>query len=107
MKSPRLLEIRREIIGALEKLAKEINATIYLFGSYASGDHTLESDVDVVVVCNCFEGMRYLYRVEFVRLRLPRDIGFDVIALTPEELHDKMKKSFFKDILTYWVEIKP
>lgn len=107
MRSSRLFETRREIVEALKNLAKEINATIYLFGSYARGDHTLESDVDVVVICECFEGMEYTDRVGFIRLRLPRNVGFDVIALTPKELSNKMKYAFFKDISRYWIEIRP
>lgn len=107
MRSQRLFEIRREVIDVLKKLAKEINATIYLFGSYARGDHTIESDVDIVIVCECFEGMKYTDRVEFIRTKLPRDIGFDIIVLTPKELNNKMKYAFFKDISRYWIEIKP
>ncbi|MEM4489283.1 MAG: nucleotidyltransferase domain-containing protein, partial [Desulfurococcaceae archaeon] len=45
----------RVILEILGRLAREINATVYLFGSYARGDHTLESDVDIVVVCECFK----------------------------------------------------
>ncbi|MEM0228105.1 MAG: nucleotidyltransferase domain-containing protein [Ignisphaera sp.] len=107
MRSQRLFEIRREVVEILKKLAREINATIYLFGSYARGDHTLESDVDVVIACKCFEGMEYTDRVEFVRVRLPHDIGFDIIALTPRELSIKMQKAFFRDISRYWIEIRP
>ena len=50
MKSQKLLEIRREIIEILKKLAKELNAKIYLFGSYARGNHTTESDVDLSLI---------------------------------------------------------
>lgn len=107
MRSQRLYEIRREIIEALEKFAKEVNATIYLFGSYARGDHTLESDVDVIIVCNRFEGMKYVDRIEFIRMKLPRDVGFDIVTLTPKELSDKMKRAFFREVSKYWIEIKP
>lgn len=107
MRSRRLFEIRREVLEALRRLAKEIDATIYLIGSYARGNHTLESDVDIIVVCEHFRGMKYPDRVEHVRTRLPGDIGFDVIALTPEELEDKMKHSFFRDVSKYWIKIKP
>lgn len=107
MRSQGLFEIRKEIIEILKKFAKEINATIYLFGSYARGDHTLESDVDIVVVCSCFEGMKYIERVVFVRTKLPYNISFDIITLTPKELEHKMKYALYKDISKYWIEIKP
>ena len=55
MRSQELLEIRNRVIKALKKLAKELNATIYLFGSYARGDYMLDSDVDIVVVSSIFK----------------------------------------------------
>lgn len=106
MRSQRLFEIRRELLETLRGLAKEINATIYLFGSYARGDHTLESDVDIIVVSKRFEGMSYLDRIEYVRMRLPRDVGFDIIALTPKELEERLESSLFKDASRYWIEIR-
>lgn len=107
MRSQKLLEIRRNVLEALRRFAKEVNATVYLFGSYARGDYVLDSDVDIVVVCECFKDVDYVARVEFVRMRLPRDIGFDIIALTPKELEKWMKHPFFKDISRYWIEIRP
>lgn len=101
------METRRIFLDVLRKLAREINATIYLFGSYAKGDHTLESDVDIIVVCECFEGMKFPDRVKFVRMKLPGDMGFDIIALTPKEFKERMERAFFKDISRYWIEIKP
>ncbi len=107
MRSRRLLEIRREVIEILKKLARELNATVYLFGSYARGDHTLESDVDIVVVSKRFEGMNYIDRVELVRAKLPPRIGFDIIPLTPSELEKKLRRSFFREISRYWIRIEP
>lgn len=107
MRSQGLSETRREIIEILRKFAREINATIYLFGSYARGDHTLESDVDIVVVCSCFENMKYIDRIEFVRTKLPYNIGFDIIALTPEEFEHRLQYALYRDISRYRIEIKP
>jgi predicted nucleotidyltransferase len=91
----------------LKRLAEETGATIYLFGSYARGDHMLDSDVDVVVVSQSFEHMGFLQRVEHVRRMLPEHLGFDVIPLTPRELKEKAKRGFYRDISRYWIEIKP
>ncbi|MEM1810644.1 MAG: nucleotidyltransferase domain-containing protein [Thermofilaceae archaeon] len=107
MRSQRLYETRREVLEALERLARELGATVYLFGSYARGDHTLESDVDVVVVCERFEGMEYAERVALVRLKLPREFGFDIVALTPREFSERSGRAFFKEVSRYWIEIKP
>ncbi|MEM1680035.1 MAG: nucleotidyltransferase domain-containing protein [Sulfolobales archaeon] len=107
MRSQKLFEIRRKAAEALKKLVKEINATAYLFGSYARGDHTLESDVDILIICECFEGMEYTDRVKFVRMKLPHELSFDILTLTPKEFNSKIEKAFFKDISRYWIEIKP
>ncbi len=106
MRSQKLLEIRNEVIKVLKQLAQELNAEIYLFGSYARGDHTLESDVDIVVVSEIFEGVDYVSRVEIVRMKLPSHIGFDIIPLTPSEFKRKMNKAFFREISKYWVKIE-
>ena len=106
MKSRKLLEIRKEIIEILRKLKRELNAEIYLFGSFAKQTHTLESDVDIVVVSNIFENLDYIERVKIVRMKLPKNIGFDIIPLTPKELENKMRKTSYKEISKYWIKIE-
>ncbi len=105
MRSRRLLEIRERVVRVLQRLAAELNASIYLFGSYARGDHILDSDVDIVVVSERFKGIDYARRVEIVRVKLPPDMDFDIIPLTPEEFRAKLRKAFFRDISRYWVRI--
>lgn len=105
MKSQKLLRIREEVLEALRRLGKELDAEVYLFGSYARGTYTLYSDVDIVVVSKRFEGIDYLRRIELVRLKLPENIGFDIIALTPKEMKKAMHKTFFRDISRYWIRI--
>lgn len=107
MRSQKLLEIREEIIEILRKLAEELNAVIYLFGSYARGDHMIESDVDIVVVSEIFRDKNYIERVAFVRMKLPPNYSFDIIPLTPEEFKEKLTKTFFREISRYWIEIRP
>lgn len=107
VRSPRLLETREAVLGALRGLAKELNATVYLFGGYARGDHMVDSDVDVVVVSEVFRSMGYAERVELVRLKLPPDFSFDIIPLTPDELAERLKRGFFREISRYWVQIRP
>lgn len=106
MKSRKLLKIRKEVIRVLKKLKEELNAEIYLFGSYAQHTHTLESDVDIVVVSKEFKKLSYTERVKIIRTKLPENIGFDIIPLTPEELEEKKRKPFYKSISKYWVKIE-
>ncbi len=86
MRSRRLWEIRERVLRVLKELSVELGADVYLIGSYARVDHLLDSDVDVLVVSDRFEGMEYVDRVAFVRSKLPHDIGFEIVALTPGEL---------------------
>lgn len=106
MRSRRLYETRSRILRVLERLADELCATVYLFGSYARGDHTLESDVDIIVVSGKFRGVPVQERVVRVRLRLPDDVGFDIIPLTPEEFEEKLSRALFREASKYWVEVK-
>ncbi|MEM1715836.1 MAG: nucleotidyltransferase domain-containing protein [Thermofilaceae archaeon] len=43
MRSQRLYETRREVLEALERLVRELGATVYLFGSYARGTTRLRA----------------------------------------------------------------
>lgn len=57
------------------------------------------------MVSEKFRKLSYVERVERLRTRLPENFGFDIIALTPEELREKKKRAFYKEIVKYWIEI--
>ncbi|MBI5187550.1 MAG: nucleotidyltransferase domain-containing protein [Nitrospirae bacterium] len=86
-----------------ERLKKEYHAErVILFGSYATGTATEDSDVDVLVIAPTKE--RFFERMAFVR-RLIRDLrnGLPVapIVLTPEEIEERKKvgDQFISEIL--------
>ena len=106
-RSRKLLETRRRVMEELQELANRLNATIYLFGSYARGDHTLDSDIDIIVVSEKFKDTTMAKRAAMIRLLLPSELGFDIIALTPEELEKLKDNAFYRHLSSYWVEIKP
>ena len=108
MRSRRLLETRRRVIRVLEGLARELGASVYLFGSYARGDHMIDSDVDLIVVSDRFRGLDVPSRVVLVRLLLPGDMGFDNVAFTPEEFEVLRRRSpLIRDASKYWIKIGP
>ena len=107
MRSQKLLESREKVLKILKDVAEKLEAIIYLFGSYARGDHMLDSDIDVIIVSRKFENMKFIDRVELVRKILPQDLGFDIIPLTPHELERKLNNLFYKDISRYWMEMRP
>jgi predicted nucleotidyltransferase len=103
LRSRRLWEIRERVLRVLEELSEELGADVYLFGSYARGDHLLDSDVDVLVVSERFEGMAYVDRVAFVRSKLPYDMGFEIVALTPCEF--EKGGPFIREVSRYWIKV--
>ena len=62
---------------------------IILFGSYAYGEPTLHSDVDLLVAMKSDE--RPARRsTQVMRVCRPRYLSMDVIVLTPEELESRL-----------------
>jgi uncharacterized protein len=79
------LEIVSKFRTALEQTGVQVRQLI-LFGSYATGTFTEDSDIDVVVVSESFEGLNHWQRIEkmtdaLYKLFLP----IEARALTPEE----------------------
>jgi len=97
----------REILGRLrkisERLKKEYHAEkVILYGSYARGEATEDSDVDLFIIAPSRE--RFFERMATVR-GLIRDLrnGLPVspIVLTPEEVEERRSKEdqFVQQIL--------
>jgi len=82
------------------------DAEIYLFGSYARGCWLEDSDVDIIVVSDGFKEMSLPKRVGEVRRLAPKDTAFEILAYTPQELKEILKKStVIQDAATYWRKI--
>jgi predicted nucleotidyltransferase len=88
---------------ALQNLIEQIQPQkIILFGSYAYGNPTPDSDVDLLVIVEGKEGETRRERYLRVALALsPRWFPADIIVHTPEELEERLTHSFFlREILT-------
>ncbi|MFH1038720.1 MAG: nucleotidyltransferase domain-containing protein [PVC group bacterium] len=86
-------EIRRCLKKIAERLKKDYHAEkVILFGSYAQGEATRDSDIDILVSAPAKE--RFFERMATVR-RLIRDLrnGLPVspIILTPDELETRLR----------------
>ena len=86
---------------AVERIAHKLNPLkIILFGSYAYGTPTPDSDVDLLVVMNwrTKEIDRYL-RVS--ALLSPRPFAVDILVKTPKEIQDYLSKHnyFFEEVV--------
>jgi len=101
------LKVRRGLEEFVEKLrAAYGDAEVYLFGSYARGDWMEDSDVDVIVVSKAFKGIDMPRRIGKVRNLAPKHIAFQILAYTPEEFQERLRRSVtLQDASTYWRRI--
>ena len=94
-------QIKKEIVENLEPLQPE---KIILFGSYANGTPTEDSDIDLFLVKDIDKNKRSNYEVD-ARMKLKDlifkyHIGFDILAASQDFL-DSREDYFYKiDILT-------
>jgi len=81
--------------AAIEKLVREVNPEkIILFGSYAYGEPTPDSDVDLLIIWDTDKPRRE--RVVTISLLLyPRLFPVDIIVKTPRELEEELPHNFF------------
>ena len=72
---------------------------VVLFGSYAIGTATSDSDVDLLIICQ-FEGKSVHKSVE-IRMKLRPHFPVDLLVRTPEKVRERieMGDDFLGDIL--------
>ena len=89
--------------GAIERIVSHLNPEkIILFGSYAYGNPTPDSDVDLLVIMRtkAKEIDRY---VAVSNLLYPRQFPVDILVKTPREIEKESQKKgnfFLREILT-------
>jgi uncharacterized protein len=92
----------QEFRAIIDRLARELQPEkIVLFGSYAYGTPTPDSDVDLLVIFD--SGAPYLERYRAVcRLLRPRPFPVDILVKTPAEIEGALSKGdfFIDEILT-------
>ncbi len=90
----------KQIEDLSRRIASEFHPDrIILFGSYARGAPTVDSDVDLLVVLP-FEGRAVDKSVE-IRLKLRPPFPIDLIVRTPEKVRERveMGDDFMREIL--------
>jgi predicted nucleotidyltransferase len=93
----------KEFKSALEAAGIKVDRII-LFGSYATGNATEGSDIDVAVISEDFKGMNLIKRLETIGLALAKARimePIEAIGYTKKEFALKGKGTFVGD------EIKP
>jgi predicted nucleotidyltransferase len=83
---------KAEVITILESFRENLesvgvrSSTIILYGSYARGDWSEWSDIDVIVVSEDFVNMGYWDRIDkMVEAIYPTRAPIEAVAMTPEE----------------------
>ncbi|MBI1830682.1 MAG: nucleotidyltransferase domain-containing protein [Planctomycetes bacterium] len=92
---------RKDIQATCDDIVREFHPRrIVLFGSYAYGTPTEDSDADLLVVMDIPEDQTRQQAV-LIRQRIPRRIRMDLIVRTPAEIAFRVKHNdwFFRDIL--------
>jgi predicted nucleotidyltransferase len=91
-------QLQKLLQTLVEKVRPE---KVVLFGSYASGTATPESDIDLLVILE--SDLRRDHRQEAISQALrPRRVPIDILAYTPAEVQRcmQMPTSFVRHILT-------
>lgn len=87
---------------AIENLIREVNPEkVILFGSYAYGNPTPDSDVDLLVIVRGDEPYRERY-LRVARALQPRLFPLDLVVKTPEEVEEALQtfSPFLREALT-------
>jgi predicted nucleotidyltransferase len=90
---------RRDIENFVDRVVQRFRPTaVILFGSYAYGHPTEDSDVDLMVVIP-HRGPSARVATE-IRLACPRSFPMDLIVRSPAELHRRLRSgdSFLRDV---------
>ena len=72
---------------------------IYLFGSYAFGKATNQSDLDLLVIDDSDRDKKAL-ALEISKSLFPRDFGLDLLVTSSKDLEKKSQFSFWRVITT-------
>ena len=98
-----LNKITNEVVGAALKVMSDDLYKIILYGSYARGDNTVESDIDILVLLDCSKEKLKEYREFFLgessKIGLENDVMVSVLL---REKMDYVEKviwySFYQNI---------
>lgn len=97
-----IMNILRKYVTELEKDNIHLKAVV-LFGSYAKGKYEEFSDIDVALVSDDFQGVRFLDRRRITKPTLATDYRIDPLPYRSEDFNEE--DLFVKEILKTGVRI--
>lgn len=98
----RFTELRSKVTPLLQPYVKRIS----VFGSYARGEATGESDIDLLVELKPSEARPVLGLFEFIRLEkeLEQELGREVDLITEEGLNPRRRPNIERDRIVLYEE---
>ncbi len=97
-----IMDILRKYVAELESDDIHLKAVV-LFGSYATGRYEEFSDIDVALVSDDFQGVRFLDRRRVAKPTLATDYRIDPLPFRSEDF--RKDDLFVKEILKTGVRI--
>ena len=95
--------VTAEVVEQVVELIKEDIYKIYLYGSYARGDYTSESDIDIMIILKCDQEHVRSYRKQISRLAsrigLKNDIEVSIL------LRDKASFETGQKVLPFYQNV--
>lgn len=98
------IEVYKSIINYLEVVKKVYRIQhVYLFGSYANGHASIESDIDLAIVSQSFGTNKFDENVTLGKLTWGIDTRIEPIGFSPEEFQSDF---FAQEIKRTGIEIQ-
>ncbi len=89
-----LRTVLKEVKSASEQLYGDMLNRIILYGSYARGDNTEESDIDIMIVLNCdadeIKKLRHLTAEMVSNISLEREVFLSVLLRDRKHFEDNL-----------------
>lgn len=102
--------VTKEVIDKVLELLNDDVYKIYLYGSYARGDFTVESDVDIMILLNCDKDKVKSYRKQISvlasRIGLKNDIEVSLLLRDNESFEQNQEiLPFYRNVIKDGVKL--
>lgn len=94
--------MQEEIIEGLRNIFKDKLVSIVLFGSYARGTNTSESDIDIAIILN--QEYDRESRDKVIDLAVDIDLKYDTVLSIVDINYDKFIE--WQEVLTFYKNVK-